>query len=71
MGQGVFEPLKDPAAFARVGADEGTATWECGADIDPLVLYSLLTRTPIPWADDEWGPEGRFGTGRIRRRSAG
>ena len=37
----VFEPLKDPAYFARVSVDEemGTVAWPNGADLDPLVLH--------------------------------
>lgn len=39
---GVFEPLHDPDAFARVHVDPeaGTVTWpEAGADLAPEVLY--------------------------------
>ena len=37
----VFEPLKDPTYFARVGIDEelGTIVWPNGADMDPVVLH--------------------------------
>ena len=47
--RGVFEPLRDPAEVAkvRVDPDLGTICWENGADIDPDVLYSALTGTPI------------------------
>lgn len=47
--QGVFAPLRDPAYFARVrvNPDLGTICWPNGADWDPLVLYSLVTRRPI------------------------
>ena len=42
---GVFEPLREPAYFARVTVDKegGTITWPNGADLDPVVLYSWLT----------------------------
>ena len=47
--QGVFEPLRDPAYFARVRADPelGTVAWPNGADLDPDVLYGRITGTPI------------------------
>jgi hypothetical protein len=47
--RGVFEPLRDPAEVAkvRVDPDLGTICWENGADVDPDVLYSALTGTPI------------------------
>jgi hypothetical protein len=37
----VFEPLRDPAEFAKVYVDPETQTiaWPTGADIDPDVLY--------------------------------
>jgi hypothetical protein len=34
----VFEPLKDPAFFARVSVGHGTVVWPNGVDLDPLVL---------------------------------
>jgi hypothetical protein len=47
--RGVFEPLKDLAYFqqVRVDPDLGTVVWPNGADLDPDVLYSLVTGTPI------------------------
>jgi hypothetical protein len=47
---GVFAPLKDPRYFARVSVepDGGTICWPNGADLDPVVLYSLVTGKPIP-----------------------
>ena len=47
---GVFEPLKDRAQFARVyvNPDVGTVVWPNGADLDPDVLYALVTGEPIP-----------------------
>lgn len=37
----VFEPLRDPAYFARVAVDPAarTVVWPNGADLDPLVLH--------------------------------
>ncbi len=47
---GVFAPLKDRAHFVQVqvNKDVGTVCWPGGADLDPDVLYSVLTGTPIP-----------------------
>jgi hypothetical protein len=47
--KGVFEPLRDPACFAQVRVDPelGSVTWPNGADLDPDVLYSHLTGTPV------------------------
>lgn len=47
---GVFEPLKDPAYFAKVhvNPDLGTICWPNDADIDPVVLYGLVKHQPIP-----------------------
>jgi hypothetical protein len=42
---GVFEPLREPAFFARVTVDPeiGTVVWPNGADLDPRVLYEAVT----------------------------
>jgi len=47
--EGVFEPLRDAldVAKVRVNAEQGTVPWPNGADLDPDVLYSLLTGKPI------------------------
>jgi Protein of unknown function (DUF2442) len=39
----VFEPLRDPAYFARAELDRvcGTVTWPNGADFAPEALYEL------------------------------
>jgi len=46
---GVFAPLRDPAAFAQafVHPELGTVVWPGGADLDPDVLYAALTGTEI------------------------
>ena len=38
---GVFEPLADPAFFARASVDDvaGTVVWPNGVDLDPDVLH--------------------------------
>ena len=47
---GVFAFLSDPKEFAsvQVNPDLGTIFWPCGADLDPDVLYALVTGQPIP-----------------------
>ena len=47
---GVFAPLLDRAEFAAVRVDPelGTVCWPCGADLDPDVLYALVTGSPVP-----------------------
>ena len=47
--KGVFAPLHDvrEVGNVRVDAEHGTVSWPNGADLDPDVLYSLLTRKPI------------------------
>ncbi len=47
---GVFESLRDPAAFAqvRVNPDTGTIEWPNGADFDPVVLHCIVTGKPVP-----------------------
>ena len=45
---GVFAPLLDPAHFAAVTVNPelGTVCWPSGADLDPDVLYGLVTGIP-------------------------
>lgn len=47
--EGVLAPLADPDFFSQVRVDEdaGTIVWPNGADLDPLVLHSKVTGTPI------------------------
>jgi hypothetical protein len=47
---GVFAPLREKAVFdkARVNPELGSIEWECGADLDPDVVYSVITGQPIP-----------------------
>ena len=47
--EGVFAPLKEPAEVAKVRVDPeiGTVCWPNGADLDPDVLYSILTGEAI------------------------
>lgn len=46
---GIFEPLKDLNYFktVKLNPEWGTIYWENGADLDPDVLYSVLTGEPI------------------------
>jgi hypothetical protein len=44
--RGVFEPLRDPAYFARVRVDSeaGTIAWPNGTDMAPEPLYEAARR---------------------------
>lgn len=46
----MFEPLKDPAFFAKVVIGNGTVAWPNGLDLDPVVLHGDLEPAdrPIP-----------------------
>ena len=45
----VFEPLRDPADFARFALDPecGTVTWPNGADFAPEALHALVEQDAI------------------------
>ncbi len=47
--RGVFKPLKDESFFAKVEVNPewGTIFWPNGADLDPDVLYSIVTDEEI------------------------
>lgn len=47
---GVFAPLKDRTYFeqVQVNPELGTVCWPNEADLDPDVLYSLITGEPLP-----------------------
>ncbi len=47
---GVFAPFQDMNFFRQVAVDEeaGTLVWPNGVDLDPDVLYSEATGTPLP-----------------------
>ncbi|MDE3090934.1 MAG: DUF2442 domain-containing protein [Chloroflexota bacterium] len=47
---GVFKPLEDLDFFRQVKVDPegGTLIWPNDVDLDPDVLYSEATGTPIP-----------------------
>lgn len=46
---GIFAPLEDATYFVQVQIhpELGTVVWQNGADLDPDVLYSLVTKHPI------------------------
>jgi len=54
---GVFAPLKNKVCFdqVRVNAELGTIGWPNGADLDPDVLYSVITGEPIRQAKQSAG----------------
>ncbi|MFN8494602.1 MAG: DUF2442 domain-containing protein [Caldilineaceae bacterium] len=47
---GIVEPLKQPDYFSQVcvNPDLGTIGWPNEADLDPDVLYGILTGQPLP-----------------------
>ena len=47
--KGVFKPLKDESFFVKVKVNPewGTVFWPNGADLDPDVLYSMVTGEEI------------------------
>jgi len=46
---GIFAPLRDATEVEKVRVDPelGTVCWPNGADLDPDVLYSVVTGQPI------------------------
>ena len=46
--EGIFEPLRDNAAFrkVRVNPELGCVEWPNGADLDSEVLYAIVTGNP-------------------------
>ena len=49
---GVFAPLEDVSFFKQVRVDRsGTVVWPNDVDLDPDVLYSEATGTPIEIAE--------------------
>ena len=47
---GVFEQLRDPAMFARVGLAHGAVTWPNGVDLAPDAMYDEIK------AESRWAP---------------
>ncbi|NEQ39877.1 MAG: DUF2442 domain-containing protein [Okeania sp. SIO3I5] len=47
---GIFAKLQDINYFktVKLNPEWGTIYWENGADLDPDVLYSIVTKKPIP-----------------------
>ena len=54
VGEGVFEPLKDPAFFKRVAIDliAETISWPNGVDLCPHSLYE--SSTPVNGEKATW-----------------
>ena len=47
--RGVFEPLRDPARFAKVTVEGGTIVWpNDGLDMAPEPLYAAARQRPAP-----------------------
>ena len=53
---GVFTPLAEQAYFeqVRVDTDLGTVVWPNGADLDPDVLYALVSGEALPDLRPNW-----------------
>ncbi|HXQ24230.1 MAG TPA: DUF2442 domain-containing protein [Candidatus Acidoferrales bacterium] len=58
---GVFAPLREVDYFAQVQVDSelGTIRWPNDADLDPVVLYALVTKQPVPDYGAENEPVGQ------------
>jgi hypothetical protein len=42
---GVFEPLRDPAEFARLRVSEGYVSWPCGVDLAPDAMHEEIRKS--------------------------
>ncbi|MEZ4517282.1 MAG: DUF2442 domain-containing protein [Chloroflexota bacterium] len=53
---GVFAPLAQQSFFdqVQVDAELGTVVWPNGADLDPDVLYALVSGEPLPDFTPVW-----------------
>jgi hypothetical protein len=51
--EGVFAPLRDREQFrrVRVNPELGTVCWPGGADLDPVVLYALVTGRTLSYSE--------------------
>jgi hypothetical protein len=72
---GVFAPLRERKEFAavQVNPELGTVCWPSGADLDPDVLYALVTGAAVPGPEKplrklQLGPANRSRTRRTNRR---
>jgi hypothetical protein len=56
---GVFASLRERSEFVsvQVNPELGTVCWPSGADLDPGVLYSLVTGEAIPTYEEAAKPE--------------
>jgi Protein of unknown function (DUF2442) len=55
---GIFAPLQDSKYFAtvQVNPEIGTIAWSNGADLDPDVLYAIVTQQTLPSYQDDGQP---------------
>ena len=53
--KGIFEPLNNLEYFKKVklNSEWGTIYWENGADLDPVVLYSVMTGESIQYENNK------------------
>ena len=47
----IFQPLRDPAFFRQVRAEEGAVTWPNGADLAPDAMYDAIVERGV-WLMD-------------------
>lgn len=55
---GVFAPLLDRKEFAavRINSELGTICWPSGGDLDPDVLYAVVTGADLPRYQEATAP---------------
>jgi hypothetical protein len=70
---GVFEPLRDPAYFAKVHVDDemGTVVWPNGADVAPETLRRRAEAEPSARPPSPQMREATSSAGKLRSSSFG